>query len=80
VKGLRTRWGTLSYSMRRDRKHVFVNIERSDLRLPSGGLRIAEPEQAEVPEARYPGGRVKSLPAHIRYTRQYPNVHVFYRH
>ena len=44
VKALRTRWGTLSYTMRRDdRGRVVVDVDAGDLRTPPGGVVLLPP-------------------------------------
>jgi hypothetical protein len=44
VKGLVTRWGKLSYAMRRDaRGSVVVDIDAGDLRTPPGGVVVIPP-------------------------------------
>ncbi len=43
VRGLHTRWGSLSYTLREDGRSRALSIEDSDLRIPPGGIVIASP-------------------------------------
>jgi hypothetical protein len=50
VKGLRTRWGSLTYSMRRNAKgQVVVDLDGRGLRVPPGGVIVAPPLPAGQP-------------------------------
>ena len=78
VKGLRTRWGTLSYTLRRGARpwNADLLIEAGGLRVPPGGIRVQAPthwgfaqevgfSQPEKPLTLV----VRQLPAHVRLRR-----------
>jgi hypothetical protein len=43
VRGLRTRWGPFSYSLRGDEGEVTLTVEDTGLRVPPGGIVVAAP-------------------------------------
>jgi hypothetical protein len=43
VRGLRTRWGPLAYTMRGTADEITVRLEAGDLRLPPGGVVVTPP-------------------------------------
>jgi hypothetical protein len=55
VERLRTPYGMLSYTLKRDRDKVLLVVAANDLKLPSGGIVFAPPNGGEV--------RIRSLPA-----------------
>lgn len=74
VRGLRTRYGALSYRLQRDGDTVHLNVE-AGLALPAGGLWLAWPGGEALPRAAIDGQaatwsgrmlRIRAVPAQVR--------------
>jgi F5/8 type C domain-containing protein len=81
VRGLRTRWGTLSYTVRDDGRTRELLISSTDLRIPPGGIVIASPAPGGPTGIVMVGGKpsggplvVRSLPARLRWVRRSPDA------
>jgi hypothetical protein len=64
IDGLRTPYGRLAYSLRREGTHTRLRIERSDLRMPPGGL-VFTPAIAAT-HARLDGKRINASNGEFR--------------
>jgi hypothetical protein len=53
VNGLRTRWGSVSYTLKQEGEHVRLYLDASALRVPPGGIEFAPPlTPAPAPDAK----------------------------
>jgi hypothetical protein len=85
VRGLHTRWGTLSYTMRRAATGVLVDIDGAALRMPPGGIKVVgpathgptnyvstDPKFTSTKVNSLFAVRVTALPAHVQFVKGMP--------